>query len=710
MNMSAMNVSAPIPDSRCERASRAIRARRFDEAERLLREVLAASSQRADALHLLGLLRRAQDRTTEAIELLRRAANAAPQVADYRNNLGSLLGQTGCSEEALLELDAALALQPDYADAHLNRGLALRALGRLADAEAALRRAVELRPEHAATQTQLGLLLLKMRRPVEAEPIFAALVKAHPRSADAWRGLGEALRDLHRPAEAIAPFRRYVELQPASSEGHCSLGNALFDSARIDEALVSHRKAVELALDSVDAHWNYALSLLADGQWRRGWVEYEWRKRLPQDAKQQRPFPQPDWAGQSLDGLTLLVTCEQGLGDTLQFIRYVPLLSERGAHVVVECQPRLRELLEPSLAGVARVVARGEPPPPFDLHVRLLSLPGILGTGVESIPSTIPYLQADPRRVEEWRSRLSAYPARLRVGIAWQGSRDYRNDALRSMPLRYFASLADLEGIRLFSLQKGSPGEDESAPKLRIVELDPPLDEGTGAFLDTAAVMRCLDLVITSDTSVAHLAGALGVPVWVALPHAADWRWLRRREDSPWYPTMRLFRQVAPGDWAEIFQRLADALLDHAARTEASSPNRPPPIVPISYGELLDKITILEIKEARLTDPAKLRLIRQELMSLRPIARQSCSGSEVVPLLDELRRVNAALWQIEDDVRAAEAAGEFGERFVTLARQVYLTNDRRARIKSQLNSLLGSQLAEVKQYGPPHETVRRRVS
>jgi hypothetical protein len=332
----------------------------------------------------------------------------------------------------------------------------------------------------------------------------------------------------------------------------------------LDEADAAFRRALELAPGDADANYNRALLDLLRGNFQAGWPGLEWRWGLKGFSRPN--FDAPRWEGQPLAGRTILLVGEQGLGDVIQMIRFANTLKQSGATVLVECKPALHALLR-TAPGIDRFVnpleGRREA---FDYYIPLLSLPGALGATLETIGAEVPYLFAEPGRIEYWRRELSRWSA-FKVGIAWQGRPTYVLDAFRSIPLVEFAPLAECPGVQLFGLQKGHGREqlDTLEGKLPIVDLGASLDLGTDAFVDTAAAMRNLDLVITSDTSVAHLAGALGVAVWVALPHVPDWRWLLERQDSPWYPTMRLFRQAQAGDWADVFARMAGQLRSLAA-------------------------------------------------------------------------------------------------------------------------------------------------
>jgi hypothetical protein len=327
-----------------------------------------------------------------------------------------------------------------------------------------------------------------------------------------------------------------------------------------------------------------------------------------------------------------------------------------------------------------------------------LSLPRLFGTTLANVPARVPYLTADPRLVDRWRQELAALPG-FKVGIAWQGSPTYGGDRHRSIPLAQFAPLARIKGVRLYSLQKGYGAEQLAAVKdtVPVVDFGERLD-AAGAFLDTAALMQHFDLVITSDTAVAHLAGALGVPVWVALPCTSDWRWLRNRADGPWYPTMRLYRQTTLGEWRRGFETLAAHLEKLSCRTAAGCDSV---LVETAPGELIDKITILQIKTERNRDPEKVRNVRRELSSLEMSRDRAIRWSdELSRMTGELKQVNEALWEIEDDIRSCERARDYGEAFVRLARSVYHQNDRRAALKRKINETLGSRLREEKSYTP----------
>jgi len=514
----------------------------------------------------------------QAEQLYRHILKAAPSPDDPRLhplyaqthfNLGVVLGKQGKLDEAIAHYRQALRFNPDSVEAHNNLANALRQGGRVEEALAGYQQALRCRPDCAETYNNLGTALTELGRLDEAVPCFRDALRIDSNSAEAHSNLGEALKRLGQLDEAVASFHRALQLNPHLVEAHDCLGAALKHRGQYSEALASFERALRLNPDFGGARWNRALLWLLLGDFQRGWPEYEWRWTQPNFVR--RHFSQPLWDGSALDGRTILLHAEQGLGDTLQFIRYVPLVRQRGGKVFVECQPSLLRLLA-NLPGVDHLLARGCPLPGFDVHAPLGSLPGILGTELATIPATVPYLHADSALVEHWKSRKSEVGSRksehlhltsdirhrtsdFLVGIAWQGNPAYGHDRQRSIPLTHFARLARVEGIQLISLQKG-PGTEQLPGQFPVLDLGNGLDEASGPFMDTAAVVMNLDLVISSDTAVPHLAGALGVPVWVALPLVPDWRWLLEREDNPWYPTMRLFRQTRYGEWDDVFERL----------------------------------------------------------------------------------------------------------------------------------------------------------
>ncbi len=506
----------------------------------------------------LNLVYRELGRLSEAADCCRRALELAPDLPELHNNLGIALKENGSLAAAVLSLEHAVQLRPTYAEAYYNLANALVELRRLEEAERAYRRAMELAPSDRATHNNLGLLL-------QLKGDYSGAIACFEfADAQARCERGHALAKLHQWDEAEDELRRSLELARSDGGTRNDLGVVLQHKGDYSGAMDHFDSALQYQADSAEPHQNRALLRLLHGDFAQGWPEYEWRWKKPGD----RPphDDQPRWEGQSLSGRTILLWCEQGHGDAIQFIRFAPLVRQSGARVLLEC-PLILHALFGTTAGIDRLVDPDADTEAFDYHLSLVSLPAVLGTTLETVPATIPYLFAEAERVAHWRQKL-ADVREFKVGIAWQGNPDFAGDYYRSIPLEKFAPLAACPGVRLFSLQKGY-GHEQLAPlaeQWNIVDLGLTLDEDTGAFVDTAAVMMNLDLVITSDTSIAHVAGALGVPVWVALQFSPNWRWLLERDDSPWYPTMRLFRQSRFGNWDDVFADMAQQLRSLSSR------------------------------------------------------------------------------------------------------------------------------------------------
>ncbi len=664
-----------------------------EEAVPFYERALALRPDYAQAHNNLGVALRGSGRFERAVASYERALALAPNYADAHNNLGDALSTLGQWERAIGCYRKALALRPGYAEALNNLGVALLRTGKSDEGIACHEQALRLRPNYYEAHNNLGNALAARRDHAGAVRCYREALRIRPDYAEAHYNLGIALAEQGQLEEAVASYREALRLKPGYLEARSNLGHALRALGRLDEAMACYHEILDTKPDDPQAHMSRALTWLLLGDYERGWPEYEWRWRCREFG--QLPYTQPAWDGSPLEGRTVLLHAEQGLGDTLQYVRYAPLVRARGGEVIVACPKALRPLLADS-PQLGRLAVQGEELPPFDVYAPLLSLPARLGTTLATVPADVPYLHADPALVERWRRELEGIPG-FKVGIVWQGNPDNRADRYRSIPLRHFAALARVPGVSLLSLQKGAGGEQLRGAGFPVTDLGPRLDETSGPFRDTAAVLRNLDLAVVIDTAVAHLAGALAVPTWLALSAWADSRWLLDREDSPWYPTLRLFRQPRFGDWEGLFARMAEEL---GRLVEGGGPARAGPIlVEVAAGELLDKITILQIKSERIADAAKLANVRAELATLEAARRRALRHSdEVDGVLAELKAVNEELWEVEDELRACEAAGDFGPRFVELARSVYRHNDRRAELKRRLNDLTGSRLREEKSY------------
>lgn len=458
--------------------------------------------------------------------------------------------------DAVADYGRIIALVPTHWEALNNRGIALEALQRYGDALSSYERAFALNPTNTSVLHNRAACLLTLQRHEEALPLFEHLIKVEPTNADNWNGHGAACASLLNLDSAIASFDKALALEPTSVRALTSRGTVLAAQGRTAEALVDYRRALSLDPGNATAHANLAFALLADGDLSEGFAEYEWRRKDGPIHLTSRRFDKPEWQGEDIAGKTLLLHPEQGLGDILQFARFVPRLTANGAHVILEV-PRTLDALMRTLAGSATILQTGSALPQYDLNAPLMSVAHKLKLTLDTIPSTVPYLHAPDDRHAQWRTRMAPFP-HPRVGLCWSGNPEHRNDRARSIPLVKFARIADVEGATFVSLQRDVRETDKVAVAAfkNLANVMPEVAD----LADTAALIAELDLVICVDTSVAHLAGALGKPVWILIATSADWRWLKGRGDSPWYPTARLFRQTSHGDWTKVIDRVRTEL------------------------------------------------------------------------------------------------------------------------------------------------------
>ncbi|MGF6778037.1 tetratricopeptide (TPR) repeat protein [Paraburkholderia sp. GAS334] len=609
-----------------DRAWAAHRDGRLDDAERDYLATLAADPVHVDALHLLGVLRHQQGQHAAAADLVKRAADLRPDdaalqlnlgnalkalgrldgaIERFRNalslaptfpmahyNLGNAYAAAGRHEDAADAFRRSLRLQPADASSHNNLGNALHALGQHRDAVVSFERALELRPGHAGAHNNLGMALNALNQPDDAitqfqaalatEPrfvaarfnlantldalgrheeavaAFEATLAMQPHLAPALFGLGNALAALGSHAQAAQQFERAVGLDPAFSLAWLGLGTSRHALGALEAAVRAFDQALRLRDDLASAHMNRALVWLTQGDFARGLPEYEWRLETTAHPVH---LPMPRWRGEPIEGKTLFVYAEQGFGDTLQFVRFVPLIARKGVRVVLEVQPQLLPILAP-VAQEWRVtlIAQGTPRPRADLHCPLLSLPLALGTTFDTIPARTPYLSVPPAYGRKWRGSLGGR-AKRKIGLAWSGRIQQHEN--RTMPLAALDPLFALEGIDWIVLQPDLRAEERAAldahPRAASIHR---FEQRIADFADTAAIIERLDAVVSIDTSIAHLAGALRKPLWLMLPFAADWRWFTGDTSSPWYPGVELVRQPQPGAWDEVAGTVALALRD----------------------------------------------------------------------------------------------------------------------------------------------------
>jgi Flp pilus assembly protein TadD len=552
-------------------------------------KALAIRPDYSEAINDLGNSLRGAGRLDEAIAQYRRALALRPHFPQCHNNLAVSLLETDQLQAAEDECRLALAQSADYPEAFANLGNVLMARGQMKEAIAAFRKAISLNPKMPEPLTNMGNAMLQVGEidaAIEAFNQSAAVgpnsaapycnlsnamevkgqyeqsiqyarkaIAIQPDCAEAYNNLGNAYRQLYRFDEALAAFNQAVAIRPGYAEAHNNLGGVMVASGRPREAIAKFRHAAASKPSYLEAMVNVGMVQLVLGEFHEGWKQYENRRQNPSIFRPH--ITGPMWDGSNLAGKRILLHSEQGIGDTLQFVRYIPMVRARGGKIILEVQGLVHPLLQ-SFEGIEQCIVRNDPLPAYDVQCSLLSLPYIFDTNLQTIPAKVPYVFPDPRRVEQWRARVAA-PRKFKVGIVWAGRSDYKNDLNRSMRLELLRPLTGIAGTSFYSMQKGNASEQALNPPPGMKLMDCSLELNN--FADTAALVANLDLVISVDTAVAHLAGAMAIPVWTMLPFAPDWRWLMDRGDSPWYPTMRLFRQNKPGDWSQPIEQMTDALL-----------------------------------------------------------------------------------------------------------------------------------------------------
>jgi tetratricopeptide (TPR) repeat protein len=572
-----------------EAGLRFMQAGRHLDAQLCCRQALAVDPDHVDTLHLMGLLSLQTRQYDHAIAWIARANQRAPDMS-YLSSLGTALEQQGLALEALKAFDRAAELKPDDVELWVSRGNLLAGLGRPVEALASYQRVLALNPRHADAAFRCGLLLLTLKRDEEAlhalnrcdelhpnhaavleqralalynlkrpEAALADNLRAHainPASAEICNNVGACLQLLRRDDEALPWFEKALALRPSFVVALNNKASSLLQMRRIDETVATYRQVRAIDPGNADAEWNLSFVHLLTGDFAAGWAGREVRWKAHMRSHAYPHFAQPMWLGEgNIGGKTVLVFAEEGIGDTLQFVRYVPILAARGARVILAVQDGLVPLLS-GLSGVSLCLPRSAALPPFDMHCPVCTLPYAFGTRLDTIPAPVSYLPAAPKaRVQEWEQRLSdrlGPGQKPRVGLVWSGNAQQGNDHNRSVSLRVLSRLLDSDA-HFVSLQKDPrPDDKDLLAQSRIVDLSAHLTD----FVETAALASCVDLVISVDTSVAHLCGALGLPTWVMLSYVPDFRWLLDCDHSPWYPTMRLFRQNATRDWTELVDRV----------------------------------------------------------------------------------------------------------------------------------------------------------
>jgi tetratricopeptide (TPR) repeat protein len=522
--------------------------RNFDEAVSNYQKALLINPELNDAYYNLGIIFEKKEQIADAIACYEKAIRIDPYDADAYNNLGIVLQKAGRLDDAVTNYQTAVQMKPDNARTYYNLGSVFYQKKQFDEAIRDFQKALQLNPEFADAYGGLGNSLKEKGLLDEAVHFYQKAIRADPNRAETYYNLGIALKEKGSFGEAIRAYQKAVQLKPDSIDAYNNLGIALQDNRQIEEAIVSYKKALNIDQDDAVTHWNLSHALLLSGNFKDGWKEYEWRLKVKDFYR--TDFHRPLWDGSDISGRTILLQAEQGFGDTMQFIRYAPLVAQSGIKVIVGCPKELTSLLQ-NVEGVEQTISYGERLPEFDFYCPVPSLPFIFGTTSESIPVKIPYINTDSLLVQLWMNKLKDDHS-VKIGLVWAGREQ------RTFSLDLFSPLSLMKGVSFYSLQKGKAAKqvETSSGDVQIVDYTGELND----FSDTAAFIVNLDLIITVDTAVAHLSGALGKPVWTLLPAVPDWRWMLDRKDSPWYPTMRLFRQSLSGDWETLVQIVAEEL------------------------------------------------------------------------------------------------------------------------------------------------------
>ncbi len=533
----------------------------FDQAILNYKKAIKLEPNNPNAYNNLGNVLKTQGLYADAIENYEKALQLQPDSAVIFNNLGLTQSEIKLYDEAIQSLSQAIKLAPNYAEAHDNLGNTLKEMGQYEEAIKSCSRAIQLNPNYAAGYNNIGTCFYEQDKFYEASENFKRAIQLKPDFAEPYHNLGAVFFRLGQYNEAIENCEHAVKLKPDYAEAYNSLGGILHNQRQYDKAITNFSKAVEVRPDYARAYVNRAYSFLITGDFAQGWKDYWWRRKIKDEHMTfyRRRFEVPLWDGSSFANKRLLIHYEQGAGDNIQFVRYMPLVKSRGGTVIFEIPKAVSGLLN-GFDGIDELIETpldGKlPDVEFDYYVPLMDLPGIFETTLETIPADIPYLYADPAKVTYWKKKLS--DDKFKVGIVWAGSPKHKNDHCRSCPLRHFAPLAKIRGVQLYGLQKGPATAqiDDLADEMSVVNLG----EDFKDFSDTAAAIENMDLIISVDTSVLHLAGAMGKPTWGLISYVLDWRWLLEREDSPWYKTVRLFRQKKLGDWEDVLNSVATKL------------------------------------------------------------------------------------------------------------------------------------------------------
>ncbi|MEW6187999.1 MAG: tetratricopeptide repeat protein [Thermodesulfobacteriota bacterium] len=529
---------------------------KMDEALVFFKKAIGKKTTLAIAYNDLGGIYQRRGQIEEAIQQYQLALSIRPEFVEAHYNLGNVYKDIQQWPEASFHSQKALALEPRLGEAAHVLGISLYEQGKLDEAIEAWQKALQVNPDLPNVSFNLGIAYYNQGSLDEALFYCEKAIELDPHSAEAHYNLGLIHYGLNQPDEAVRCWQRTLQYNPRHLNASCNLGVVFQENHQLVRAMKCYEKALKIKTDFPDARWNRAVCRLLAGDFNQGWREYQWRFKV-KDLFLERGFPHPYWQGEPLEGKKILLYAEQGFGDTFQFIRYLPWVVNQGGTVVLECPREIIPMLR-NQKGIDRIIPYGDPLPGFDLQCPLLNLPLIFNTRLDTIPAKIPYLFSDQQLVHKWRMWLDQDSKRFRVGLVWAGRPIHKKDKKRSIRINSFLPLFKMPEVTFYSLQKGEAATQikQFPEKESFIDLSGPLTD----FSETAALIENLDLVITVDTAVAHLTGALGKPVWTLLPFSPDWRWMLDREDSPWYPTMKLFRQPVPGDWGSVMEKVRKKL------------------------------------------------------------------------------------------------------------------------------------------------------
>jgi len=493
----------------------------------------------------------------EKAELIYRQILSKQPSNAHINDLGNLLHEKGQLDQAIIFYKKSIEQDPSYAGPYYNLAEVCQDKGMLDEAILSYKKALELNPALSGAYYNIGAILQAKGEYDEALAYYKESLQLDSNHFDTYTAIGVILQEKDQLDEALEYHHTALQLNPNLEDAYNNIGVIMREKGKIDEAVLNYQRALQLNPYSPEIHFGFSLILLLSGKFAQGWKEHEWRLLTKEIGSFYREFNKPLWDGSDLQGQTILLHAEQGLGDTIQFIRYAPLVAQRGANVIVECQKELVSLIS-MVQGVHKVIEENQQLPVFDLHCPLLSLPHLLGTTTDNIPAHMPVFSVNASDVHKWQDKFFHSDGILNVGLVWAGNSLNKKDRFRSLPLEIFLPLTVIQNVVFYSLQKGPASMQVKNPPAGMEIID--YMEKVQDFSDTAALIENLDLVISVDTAVAHLAGSLGKPVWVLLPFSPDWRWMLNRQDSPWYPTMKLFRQASSRDWESVIHDVKNEL------------------------------------------------------------------------------------------------------------------------------------------------------